>query len=272
MDTNANHAIRVFVVASPMFRWGLTRLIESEGDGFHLVGEAESLDGAIDALPKHQIDLLLLDMDVQGHHAILLKRLPLMRQVAVLALSSAEPGGLDWALMNGLRGVVRKTDQPRMVLEAIRKVHEGQIWVDRDAMRRVLSQVWRREILPLNDDDRARLATLTEREKQTISALTSDASVPCKVIAHRLRISEHTLRNHLTSIYAKLELRSRVDLYAFASNYGLQALGGEPRHLAGPQQAAGEEPRTRQHLYDRSEQQGNLGWEVAGGVRRQPAN
>lgn len=227
MDSNLDGGIRVFVVASPMYRWGLTRLIESDGGSFALVGEADALDAVVDSFPRQQIDLLLLDLDFQANHELLLSRPSLLRQMPVLALSSADPGSLDWALMNGLRGVVCQSEQPEMVLKAIRKVHEGQIWAARDAMQRILGQIWRRAILPLNDRDRARVATLTEREKQTISALASDASVPCKVIAHRLCISEHTLRNHLTSIYAKLELRSRVDLYAFASNYGLQGLASE---------------------------------------------
>ena len=232
MNSSANACIRVFVVASPMFCWGLTRAIESEDGAFRLAGEAQSLDATDDALAMGGVDLLLVDLESQSNHAFLLTRPSLMRQFPVLALSSADPGSLDWALMHGLRGVVHKSDQPALVLKAIRKVHEGQIWVDRDAMQRILSHLWQRAILPLNDKDRARIATLTEREKQTISALASDASVPCKVIAHRLSISEHTLRNHLTSIYAKLELRSRVDLYAFASNYGLHSLMTEQRPSA----------------------------------------
>lgn len=238
MDT-ANRCIRVFVVASPMFRWGLTRLVESDNAGFKLVGEAASLDAALDTLPSAQVDLLLVDMDCDGNRALLLTRLGIMQQLPVLALSSAGPGGLDWALMKGLRGVVRKSDQPGMVLKAIRSVYEGQIWIDRDATRRLLAQVWRHTVRPLDDKEQARIETLTERERQTISALASDASVPCKVIADRLSISEHTLRNHLTSIYAKLELRNRVDLYAFATSRGLQTLRIRLRPSGGQQDRSG---------------------------------
>ena len=61
-------------------------------------------------------------------------------------------------------------------------------------------------------------------ERQTIAAVASDASAPGKVIADRLCISEHTLRNHLTSIYNKLGVCNRLDLYAFATRHSLHEL------------------------------------------------
>ena len=71
------------------------------------------------------------------------------------------------------------------------------------------------------DSDHSKIASLTMRERQTIAAVTSDASVPVKVIASRLCISEHTLRNHLTSIYSKLGVCGRLGLYAYASQHAL---------------------------------------------------
>lgn len=220
MQTNTKQKIRVFVVAPPMFRWGLARLVGNE-EAFELAGEAEGLDD-VGALTAARADVLLLDIDPQAIQRVLHARPTLMRQLPMLALSSTDSGALDWALMNGLRGIVRKSEQPTTILKAIAKVHEGEIWVGRVAMQRILAQLWQRAILPVSETDRARLATLTLREMEAVSALTSDASAPCKVIADRLNISEHTLRNHLTSIYAKLELRGRVDLYAFATKYDSQ--------------------------------------------------
>jgi DNA-binding NarL/FixJ family response regulator len=122
-----------------------------------------------------------------------------------------------------MRGVVRKSDEPATVLRAIRRVHEGEIWIDRAAMRRILERVSRRTQVTATDRDRERIASLTARERQTIKAVVEHVSLPCKIVADRLHISEHTLRNHLTSIYAKLELRSRAGLYAFATRTDLRA-------------------------------------------------
>ena len=71
----------------------------------------------------------------------------------------------------------------------------------------------------------AKIATLTARERQTIAAVAGDAAAPGKVLAGRLCISEHTLRNHLSAIYGKLGLSNRLDLYAYATKHQLHKAG-----------------------------------------------
>ena len=66
---------------------------------------------------------------------------------------------------------------------------------------------------------------LTNKERRTVAAVVADASAPAKVLAERLCISEHTLRNHLTSIYAKLEVPGRLGLQAFISQQQQGFLG-----------------------------------------------
>ena len=75
------------------------------------------------------------------------------------------------------------------------------------------------------DPERMKIATLTARERQTIMAVAGDAAAPGKVIAGRLCISEHTLRNHLSSIYGKLGVANRLDLYAYATKHRLHKGG-----------------------------------------------
>lgn len=79
----------------------------------------------------------------------------------------------------------------------------------------------RRNSAQASDPDRLKTAMLTARERQTILAVASDAAAPGRVIAGRLCISEHTLRNHLSSIYGKLGLQNRLDLYAHATRHQL---------------------------------------------------
>jgi len=71
------------------------------------------------------------------------------------------------------------------------------------------------------DPEERRIATLTGREKEIVCVMSAHASTPAKAIAGMLRISEHTLRNHLTSIYGKLGVVSRLELFDYAHKRGL---------------------------------------------------
>ena len=86
-------------------------------------------------------------------------------------------------------------------------------------------ELTRQKAAHAKDPEKQKIAMLTVRERQTerqtISAMASDASAQGRVFAERLNISEHTLRNHLTSIYSKLGLSNRLDLYAYAHKHGL---------------------------------------------------
>jgi two-component system, NarL family, nitrate/nitrite response regulator NarL len=112
----------------------------------------------------------------------------------------------------------------RAALDGIDKVHEGELWIDRSATSRIFMEMARQKAAEHNDPEQSKIATLTARERQAIAAVASDASAPGKVIAGRLCISEHTLRNHLRSIYNKLGLANRVDLYPYATRHRLHEL------------------------------------------------
>jgi len=124
-------------------------------------------------------------------------------------------------LFSGARGVVEKRSAPALLLKAIEKVHDGELWVDRAATSRIFMELARQKAAKGKDPEQQRIATLTKRERHSIAAVASDANAPGKVIAARLNISEHTLRNHLTSVYSKLGVPNRLALYAYAHRHGL---------------------------------------------------
>jgi two-component system, NarL family, nitrate/nitrite response regulator NarL len=128
---------------------------------------------------------------------------------------------IDKMVLAGARGVVRTTDPPAALLKAIEKVEAGELWIDRGATSRIFLEMARQKAAEGNNPEKTKIATLTTRERQAIAAVAGDAAAPAKVIARRLCISEHTLRNHLTSIYSKLELTNRLDLYAYATRHRL---------------------------------------------------
>ncbi len=215
-------SIGVFLIAPPLVSWGLERLVQSAMPRLELVGTASTLDEAgprVEAMPG---GVVLLDFDDGQPVEALVQLQQRLRAKLLLITQSCDAAVLDDAVMRaGVRGVVKKHDPVAMLLKAIEKVDEGELWIDRGATGRIFMQMARRKATEAHDPEQSRISTLTVRERQAIAALASDAGAPAKVIAGRMCISEHTLRNHLTSIYSKLGLSNRLDLYAYATRHGL---------------------------------------------------
>jgi DNA-binding NarL/FixJ family response regulator len=217
-------SVQVFLIAMPLVRWGFERLVQTAAPRFELVGTASDLQEGISVLERQAVDVVVFVVDRLGvdELSVLCTK---TRAKILLVTGSSDHGWLDGVVMAGVRGLVRTGEPPAALLKAIDKVHDGELWIDRSATSRIFMEMARQKAANRSDPEKPKIATLTARERQTIAAVASDASAPGKVIAGRLCISEHTLRNHLTSIYNKLGLANRVDLYAYATRHSLH----EPR-------------------------------------------
>jgi two-component system, NarL family, nitrate/nitrite response regulator NarL len=216
--------IQVHLVAPPLVCWGLQRLVQTAGAQFILVGCSDSLEEALPLMQRHPPDVVVLDLD-DGYSVDDVARLYDSMRLKVLALSSlAETSFLNSVLGAGARGVLHKREAPAILLKGIEAIGGGEVFVSEASTDRLFmaaAQHATQHVARTPDSDHNKIASLTMRERQTIAAVTSDASVPVKVIASRLCISEHTLRNHLTSIYSKLGVCGRLGLYAYASQHAL---------------------------------------------------
>jgi two-component system nitrate/nitrite response regulator NarL len=221
MQVGHPHSVKVHLVALPLVRWGLEQLLRGAHPQFELVSSASSVAESLSLLERQAADVVVLDLDgTEGAEAVADLQSQTRAKLLVLT-ASHDVALLDRAVMAGVRGVVKKCEPPQILLRAIEKVHEGELWIDRGAAGRIFLEMARQKAAQRNDPQKSKIATLTSRERQTIAAVAGDASAPGKVIARRLCISEHTLRNHLTSIYSKLGLSSRLDLYAYATRHSL---------------------------------------------------
>lgn len=223
--------IRVFLIAEPLIRWGLERLVQSGSPPCELVGGAAQFAGSEPLLERQRADVVIEATGRASKEELAAFCARCLGKV-ILVTDSSDEEWLDSTVIAGARGVVRTQEAPEALLKAIEKVNSGELWVDRAATGRIFMELARRKAADANDPVRSRIASLTWRERQTIAALASDASAPGKVIAERLCISEHTLRNHLTSIYAKLDVCNRLDLYAYAMRHGLHEHEGDRLHRA----------------------------------------
>ena len=224
MSAGQSQPIQVHLVALPLVAWGLERLIESAQPRMALAGSAASVADSLLAISLRTPDVVVLDLDgEQGTESLALLHGQTSAKILVVT-SSPNVALHDDAVMAGARGVVDKRDPASVqtLLRAIEKVHLGEMWIDRNATSRIFMELARRKSAQEKGPEQQKIASLTRRELQTVTVLASDPAAPGKQVAEKLFISEHTLRNHLTSIYSKLGLANRVDLYAFAQRNGIK--------------------------------------------------
>lgn len=206
--------------------WGLERLVESEKSKMQVVGKATRVAEAVAQLPTAQPDVILLDLDLGGESGVDgLSTLIEKSKARVLVLTGLrDPSIHDQAILAGARGIVGKEEQPENILKAIHKVHAGELWLDRVSTTRIFVELSRRNSKePELDPDQQKIALLTAREKQVVAAIAVDAGATTRLIAEKLHISDHTLRNHLTSVYDKLGLTNRLELYVYANKHQIRA-------------------------------------------------
>ena len=196
-----------------IFRDGLRRLLATQEE-FSVVGEAcdgqEALSLATDLKP----DVLLLDLAmprVPGMEVLreLSRRGTPVR--TILLTAAIQSFAVTSALQLGARGIVLKASPPELLLKSIRAVHDGQFWVGSEQVAS-----WARGGHPPAGFG------LTSREIEIISAIKEGSSN--REIASKLAISEETVKRHLSNIYGKLGVSSRLELAVLASE---QHLGNE---------------------------------------------
>lgn len=126
-----------------------------------------------------------------------------------------DQAAIDTAVLNGARGVIYKEQPTQTILNAIEKVHAGELWLDRSTTGRIFINLLHSN---RNCDDSVtkKIAILTRKERIILHAFADELGASNKKIAPRLGISEQTLRNHLTSIFSKLDITNRFDLFMFA--------------------------------------------------------
>jgi DNA-binding NarL/FixJ family response regulator len=188
-----------------------------------VAGTARDCDSALAMAAEVLPDVILLDIDLGGTCSldIMPRLLASSNGARVLVLSGTRDRELlDRAVMLGARGVVSKDEPAEMVLKAIEKVHEGELWLDGAMLSRVFEAMRNPQATRRQDPDMDKIAQLTAKERRICSLIATGGAVN-KALAQQLFISEHTLRNHLTAIYHKLGVSNRLDLYVFATKHRL---------------------------------------------------
>jgi len=205
--------------------WGLQQLIDSQQPRMHVVATASDPESAIGKAHQCKPDVIVLDIDLGEQNSLNL--LPdLVRNEASLVLiltGVREKSLLEKAAVLGARGIVHKEDAPENLIKAIEHIVAGQLWLDRETTTRVFTAL--RKGSERRDEEARRIDLLTPKERTIVDALVHDCGAPNKVLAKKLCMSESTLRNHLSTIYGKLQVENRISLYVFVTRNGDGAVG-----------------------------------------------
>jgi two-component system, NarL family, nitrate/nitrite response regulator NarL len=214
--------IRVLIIDDhAVIRTALRMFLDSQ-PGITVVGEASGPDDALAVVIREPPDIILLDLDLGGFNGLDL--LPQLHTAAPAAHVVVLTGIRDVdmhrrAVRLGAMGLVLKERAAEVLLEAIAKVHAGEVWADGLLLARVLSEMTRPWTNQPTDSEAIKIGALTAREREIIGMI--GQGLKNQTIADRLCISEATVRHHLTSIYAKLSVGDRLALAIYAYRHGL---------------------------------------------------
>lgn len=215
---NAEKPIRILLVDDHQsFMDGLAMVINSQSPRMVVIGSVAAKHQAIDAAAKLKPDLIILDLDLGGISGLdIIPQLIENSKSRVLVLTGAvDPAIHEEALVKGASGLLLKDEPAKTILKAIERVSDNEIWAANDTLARVINRLHNGGNGKLTELEK-RIASLTAREREIVHALVEFESSTNSDISAQLCISPSTLKNHLTTIFHKLEVSNRVQLIKFA--------------------------------------------------------
>jgi two-component system response regulator NreC len=207
-----NSMVRIVVADDhQLVRKGLTLLLQSE-PGFRVLAETGDGFEAVTLVQNLKPDILLLDLMLPRLHG-----LEVIRQlqsagsatgIVVVSMHSDEPYVLE-AMKHGALGYVLKDSAPAELLDAVRKVHGGALFLSGSLRETTMKASVRRLTHPMD-----KRAELTARERLVLELAAKGLS--SNEIGQQLHISRRTVESHRGNLMRKLSLRSQTELVRYA--------------------------------------------------------
>lgn len=223
MKKNAPRKKRIFIVDDhPMMRQGLAQLIGAEPD-LVVCGEAEDAGRALDAVGALKPDLVLADISLPGKNGLeLIKDLQAMQpglQVLVISMHD-ESLYAERVLRAGGRGYIMKQEGGKKLMQAMRQVLEGRIYVSEKISAGILETLSGGRA----GTQSSPMETLSDRELEVFQLIGQGKGT--RDVADALHLSVKTVDVHRANIKAKLKLNSASELIRYAVRWTESQGGG----------------------------------------------
>lgn len=208
--------IRVIVAdTQAIFRAGLRKIFALEDD-IRVVGQAESLDQTVAAIQKFSADIVIFEAALTPNPADavsdLLRQSASCRVVVVLQEPDQEMT-LD-LFRRGAHGIVSREIEPEVLVDCLRKVAQGEPWLERRAVSWVMQAYRTQGSRPAGSRPKV---SLTPKESLIVSCVTQ--GMKNKEIALRVGTTEQVVKNYLRKVYDKLGVADRLELALYCLNH-----------------------------------------------------
>lgn len=203
---------RIFIVDDhPLLRRGLAELINREPDMI-FCGEAEDSPSAMKSIAQIKPDLVIVDISLKGYNGIeLIKNIKAFDQkIQVLVLSMHDESVYAMRVLKaGAKAYVMKQEVVDKVMEAVRRIRAGKVFVSERVASRMLDQV----VVGGDPAPDSPVDLLSDRELEIVNMIGS--GLPTREIAAKLHISIKTVESHRARIKEKLNLQNAIQLVQF---------------------------------------------------------
>ncbi len=209
--------IRVLIADDhPVFRFGLRALLAGEPD-IEIVGEATTGQEAVTLALQHRPDVVLMDLNMPGLNGMdATRRIRAQApEVAVLVVTMFDDDSVFAAMRAGARGYLLKGAEAEETLRAIRAIAHGEAIFSPAVADRIMTYFAQMAHHPAQ----AAFPELTDREREVLVLIAK--GLTNRAIAERLMLSEKTVRNHVSNIFAKLQVADRAEAISRAREAGL---------------------------------------------------
>jgi len=212
-----NQPIRILLADEPsVFRDGLRALLNGQND-LTVVAEAADAGAVLGLAREHNPNIILLEPEGSGVAIATLRSLQEAKlPTRVILLTATDDNALlSQTIRHGVAGIVHKKSPTEVLLKSIRRVHAGELWLDRATTADVVRQLTRKPIpAPRSVAESDKPAALSKREREIVSLVAQ--GFRNREIADKLFISEQTVKNHMHNIFEKVGVQDRLELALYA--------------------------------------------------------